>query len=57
LIRKLRSDNAELKLYLTALIRLLVKNGIVTQNDLQSIVAMVDAQDGQVDGKFTGRIA
>jgi len=56
LIRKLLSDNAELKLYLTALIRLLVKNGIVTQSDLQNIVATVDAQDGRADGKYSGNI-
>jgi hypothetical protein len=49
-------ENAEIKLYLAALIRLLTTKGIVSKQDLQSIVAAVDAEDGRQDGKFTGKI-
>jgi hypothetical protein len=55
-IAKLIEENAEIKLYLAALIRLLTAKGSISKQDLQSIVAAVDAEDGRQDGKYDGKI-
>ncbi len=52
----LANENAELKLYLAALIRLLTAKGAITPGDLETMVNAVDAEDGQVDGRFDGDI-
>ena len=56
-VARLRADNDELRLYLAALVRLLTSKGVVTRDELTKIVAMVDAEDGQSDGRFTGPMA
>jgi oligoendopeptidase F len=55
-IRKLIAENAELKLYVAALVRLLIRKDCIAKTDLESIVAAVDAEDGTADGRFTGRV-
>jgi hypothetical protein len=55
-VAQLREENDELRLYLTALVRLLTSKGVVTREELESIVAAVDAEDGRRDGRFTGPI-
>ena len=55
--QKLVKENAELKLYLAALMRLLLKKGAITREELQAVVEAVDAEDGTVDGGFTGKVA
>jgi oligoendopeptidase F len=55
-IRKLIAENAELKLYVTALVRLLIRKDCIAKADLEAIVAAVDAEDGTADGRFTGRV-
>ncbi len=55
-IRWLMSENAELKLYVAALVRLLVRKGSLSAEELQAMVAAVDAEDGSKDGRFTGKI-
>jgi hypothetical protein len=54
--RLLAADNAETNLYLAAVVRLLVDKGVVSREELRSIVAEVDLLDGQADGKFVGKI-
>ena len=54
-MRRLVAENAELKLYFVSLIRLLTKKGSISREELQSVVASVDAEDGRVDGKFSGK--
>ena len=50
-IEALVRENGELKLYLAALIRLLVAKGSVSEAELQAMVAAVDAEDGKADGR------
>jgi hypothetical protein len=50
----LQAENDELRLYLAAVIRVLVSKGVVTQAEVRQIVDAVDAEDGTIDGKFTG---
>jgi hypothetical protein len=56
-IAHLRAENDELRLYLAALVRLLTSKGVVTREELENIVAIVDADDGRSDGRFRGPIA
>jgi len=53
-IGQLRAENDELRLYLAAVVRLLTSKGVVTREELKNIVAVVDAEDGRSDGRFTG---
>ena len=53
-IGQLRAENDELRLYLAAVVRLLTSKGVVTREELKNIVAVVDAEDGRGDGRFTG---
>lgn len=55
-IRALHAENDELRLYLTAIIRLLVSKGAVTQDELIEIVNAVDSEDGLPDGRYSGNI-
>ena len=54
-MRRLVAENAELKLYFVSLVRLLTTKGSISREELQSVVASVDAEDGRVDGKFSGK--
>ncbi len=56
IIRKLIAENSQLKLYFASLVRLLTRTGTISREDLAAVVAAVDAEDGQVDGQFTGKI-
>jgi hypothetical protein len=53
-LTRLLRENAELKLYLTAVTRLLVAKGVVTQPELASLVDAIDRSDGQADGLYSG---
>ena len=55
-IEVLISENAELKLYLASLVRLMVSKEMITPGELLAFVEKVDAADGEVDGKFDGEI-
>jgi hypothetical protein len=52
----LAKENAEIKLYLVALVRLLTTKGAVSREELRAIVAAVDSEDGRVDGGYNGKI-
>ena len=56
-IRMLEVENGELRLYLAALITLLLQNDTVNQTELLKIVEMVDRSDGCADGRYEGDIA
>lgn len=56
-LQRLARENAELKLYLAALIRLLASKGVVTSAELTAIVETIDRSDGQADGGYTGPLA
>jgi multidrug resistance efflux pump len=55
-IDALMSENAELKLYLAAIVRLLTAKGTISTEELTAMVEAVDAQDGSIDGKYDGDI-
>jgi hypothetical protein len=55
-MRRLQAENDELRLYLAAVIRVLVSKRVVTQSEIRQIVEAIDAEDGTVDGKFTGNL-
>jgi hypothetical protein len=55
-IRSLSAENDQLKLYLAAIIRLLVTKGVVSSQEISDLVEIVDAEDGTADGGFTGTL-
>jgi len=55
-IGELARENAELKLYLAAITRLLVAKGVVSSRELADIVDAIDRADGRVDGGYSGSI-
>ena len=55
-IRMLQNENDELRLYLAALVRILVSKGIVTPEQIQQVVETIDTEDGSTDGKHSGKI-
>jgi hypothetical protein len=55
-INNLITENAELKLYLVAVIRLLKSKDIIAAEELLEMVNAVDGEDGSADGKYTGSV-
>ena len=55
-IDQLIQDNAELRLYLASLFRLLIKKGIVDLAEVEQMVNDIDRYDGQMDAGHNGPI-
>lgn len=55
-VADLARENAELKLYLAAIARLLLAKGVITPRELAEIVDAVDRSDGRADGGYSGKI-
>lgn len=55
-ISELEKENGELKLYMAALIRLLLSKGTISNEELTQLVEEIDGADGRVDGQFSGSI-
>ena len=55
-IGALIAENAELKLYLASVIRLLAAKDIISRSELRAVVQKVDAEDGNADGQYDGEI-
>jgi hypothetical protein len=55
-IAMLITENAQLKLGFASLVRLLIRKGSISQDELAAVVAAVDAEDGSVDAQFTGKL-
>ncbi|MFO8013231.1 MAG: hypothetical protein R6X20_07990 [Phycisphaerae bacterium] len=53
-LERLEEANDELRLYLAAVVRLLVTKGVVSRNEVLDVVQAVDAEDGAADGRFDG---
>jgi len=51
---ELSRENAELKLYLAALVRLLSTKQVITREELTAIVDAIDRADGSADGQMQG---
>jgi hypothetical protein len=55
-IDTLLKENAELKLYLVSVIRLLTAKGTLSREEIKAMVEAVDAEDGSSDGKYEGSV-
>jgi hypothetical protein len=53
----LQTQNDELRLFLAVIIRILVSKGVVTEDEMKQIVYAIDAEDGTLDGKYTGKLS
>jgi len=56
-IGRLKNENDELKLYLAALIRLLVAKNVIAGDEIAKVVQAIDMEDGAADGRMAGPIA
>jgi hypothetical protein len=52
----LQRENDELKLYLAAIIRLLLARKVATLEEVKAMVTAVDREDGVEDDRFTGSL-
>ena len=55
-VERLEGEVDELRLYLAALVRLVVARGVITEEELRALVAAVDAEDGAADGRHGGKV-
>lgn len=55
-ITELQKENDELKLYLAALIRLLIARNVITVEEITKLVQAVDVEDGSADGRMNGPV-
>jgi hypothetical protein len=55
-IQTLVEENAELKLYLASVVRLLASKGTISTDELCTMVDVLDAEDGSSDGVYDGDI-
>ncbi len=53
---EVQRENDHLKLYLAAITRLLVSKGILSKEEIEKMVDIVDAEDGAMDGKARGDV-
>jgi hypothetical protein len=53
-LETLQRENDELKLYLAAVIRLLVAKKVATTEEIKMVVAAVDRSDGVEDNRYEG---
>src|SRR5262245_41192532 len=56
MIGRLRLENQEIKLYLAAVVRLLLAKQVVTIDEIRTIVDTLDRDDQKSDGTFSGPI-
>ena len=54
-IQDLEDQVAELRLYVSVLLRIVTSKGLVTQDQLRRFAEALDAADGRRDGRFTGK--
>ena len=52
----LERENAQMRLYLAALVRYLVSRGTVNVDEFRVLVDQIDREDGQEDGGFNGKV-
>lgn len=55
-LERLIQDNAELRLYLASLFRVLMSKSIISKEEVEQMVQNVDGSDGAVDGQHDGPI-
>jgi hypothetical protein len=52
-LARLERENGELKLYLAALVKLLMAKGVFDQKEFGRLVDIIDAADGETDGQYS----
>ena len=52
----LQRESDELKLYLAAVLRLIVAKKVAAAAEIKAVVAAIDREDGVADNRFTGRM-
>ena len=55
-VDRLATENDELRLYVAAILRILVTKGVVSQAELEVLVRAVDAEDGATDNRHRGEL-
>jgi hypothetical protein len=55
-LESLQRDNDELKLYLAALVRLLLTKQLATVEEIRTLVTKIDQEDGREDKKHRGPV-
>lgn len=53
-VERLQAEIDELRLYLAAVVRLLISKGVISQEEIKQVVDAVDAEDGVRDRKYKG---
>ncbi len=56
IIAALQAENDEMKLYLAAVVRMMVHKNFCTIDEIKQIVHALDVADGAADGKMQGSI-
>lgn len=56
MIGRLRRENNEIKLYLAAVVRLLIAKDVVTVDEIRRIVDALDVEDRKADGVYDGPV-
>ena len=56
IIKELITEQAQMKLYLASIVRLLLSKGGISKAELEVMIDAIDAQDGKTDGMFHGDI-
>ncbi|MHC5083676.1 MAG: hypothetical protein ACYTET_07020 [Planctomycetota bacterium] len=51
-----RRENDQLKLYIAALMRLLISKQVLSKDEIEKMVDIIDAEDGAMDGKARGDV-
>jgi len=55
-LKALRRENDELKLYVVAMLRLLIAKKVATVEEIRALVDIIDREDGEADGRYEGEI-
>jgi hypothetical protein len=55
-LKALRRENDELKLYVVAMLRLLIAKKVATVEEIRALVDIIDREDGDADGRYEGEI-
>ena len=52
----LQRENDPIKLYLASITRLLIHKGVLSKDEIEKMVNIIDAEDGAMDGKARGEV-
>lgn len=52
----LQRENDHLKLYLASITRLLISKDVLSKEEIEKMVDIIDAEDGAIDGKARGGV-